>query len=56
MNTRTRSSLRLDKRRDLLRHIKFWAWHGEKEDREGHLALAGAPGSACTASKTDDPL
>ena len=29
---------------------------GEKEDREGHLALAGAPGSACTASKTDDPL
>ncbi|CAN0426077.1 unnamed protein product, partial [Ascophyllum nodosum] len=29
---------------------------GEKEDREGHLALAGAPGSACTAPKTDDPL
>ncbi|CAN0403447.1 unnamed protein product, partial [Ascophyllum nodosum] len=27
---------------------------GEKEGREGHLALAGAPGSACTGSETDE--
>ena len=26
----------------------------EKEGREGHLALAGAPGSACTGSETDE--
>ena len=27
---------------------------GEKEGREEHLALAGAPGSACTGSETDE--